>query len=337
MREYNVAVAGATGAVGACMKDVLEQREFPVKNLRLLASSRSAGKTLKFKGQETKVEELNDNSFNGIEIALFALESPLSREFAPKAVASGAVVIDNSKAFRMEKEVPLVVPEVNPQDIRKHKGIIANPNCSTIQMVVALKPIYDEAGIERVVVTTFQSVSGTGLEAMDELMHQSRAMLEGKEPERKVYPYRIAFNVLPQIESFLPNAYTTEEMKLVNETRKIMGDDTLRVTPTAIRVPILIGHSESVNVQTKRPLSPERAREVLKNFPGIIVVDDPEKSLYPMPNDAEGRDEVFVGRIRKDESVENGINMWVVADNLRKGAATNAVQIAEELIKQGLK
>jgi aspartate-semialdehyde dehydrogenase len=335
-KEYNVAVVGATGAVGNQMVSCLEERIFPVKNLRLLASTRSEGKKIEFRGKELTVEALNEKSFSTIDIALFSAGASVSKEFAPKAVRSGAVVVDNSSAFRMEPDVPLVVPEVNAHAIAKHKGIIANPNCSTIQMVVVLKPLHDYATIKRVVVSTYQAVSGTGLKAMDELVEQTRALLSFKEPRSKVYPHRIAFNVLPHIDAFLENGYTKEEMKMVNETRKIMEDYSIGVSATTVRVPVLYGHSESVNVEFLRAISPDKAREILSEAPGVRVVDDVGKFQYPMAIDAAGQDDTLVGRIRQDESVEHGLNMWIVADNVRKGAATNAVQIAEILIDKYL-
>jgi aspartate-semialdehyde dehydrogenase len=331
--KYVVAVVGATGAVGNEMIAVLEERDFPVETLRLFASERSEGVRLNFKGEEIPVETLKEDSFKGIDIALFSAGAERSRIWAPVAAKSGCVVIDNSSQWRMDPEVPLVVPEVNPHDLKWHKGIIANPNCSTIQMVVALKPIHDVAKIKRVVVTTFQSVSGTGKKAMDELLQQTVALLNFKDIEIKVYPHQIAFNVLPHIDKFLDNAYTKEEMKMVLETQKIMGDPSIKVTATTVRVPVFRGHSESVNIETERKLSAQQVRELLSKAPGVIVIDNPEKNEYPLPIYASGKDEVFVGRIREDESIPNGINMWVVSDNLRKGAALNAVQIAEELIK----
>lgn len=331
--KYVVAVVGATGAVGNEMIAVLEEREFPVETLRLFASERSEGVRLNFKGEEIPVETLKEDSFKGIDIALFSAGAERSRIWAPVAARSGCVVIDNSSQWRMDPEVPLVVPEVNSHDLKWHKGIIANPNCSTIQMVVALKPIHDVAKIKRVIVTTFQSVSGTGKKAMDELLQQTVALLNFKDIEIKVYPHQIAFNVLPHIDKFLDNAYTKEEMKMVLETQKIMGDSSIKVTATTVRVPVFRGHSESVNIETEQKLSAQQVRELLSKAPGVIVIDNPEKNEYPLPIYASGKDEVFVGRIREDESIANGINMWVVSDNLRKGAALNAVQIAEELIK----
>ncbi len=329
---YVVAVVGATGAVGREMVQTLEERDFPVEKLRLFASERSEGKKIEYKNKDISVEILKDDSFEGIDLALFSAGAERSKIWAPVAVKSGCVVIDNSSQWRMDPEVPLVVPEVNPDDIKWHKGIIANPNCSTIQMVVVLKPIHDVAKIKRVVVTTFQSVSGTGQKAMDELLQQTTDILNFREVKCNVYPYQIAFNVLPHIDKFLENGYTKEEMKMVNETKKIMGDDSIRVTATTVRVPVFRGHSESINIETERKLTANEVRAVLSEAPGIVVFDAPDKNVYPVPINVAGRDETYVGRIREDESIENGINMWVVADNLRKGAALNAVQIAERLI-----
>ena len=315
------------------MIQVLEERKFPVETLHPLASSRSAGGTVSFHGSDVTVKELTKDSFAGIDIALFSAGSDVSKEYAPIAAKAGAVVIDNSAAWRMDKDVPLVVPEVNPHDLAWHKGIIANPNCSTIQMVVALKPLHDEARIQRIVVTTFQSVSGTGKEAMEELMEESKALLSFGQPEPKVYPHQIAFNCLPHIDEFLPTGYTKEEMKMLHETRKIMGDATIRVTATTVRVPVYIGHSEAVNIETERKLTANEARAILSTAPGVQLYDDPAHALYPMPLIAAGQDDVYVGRIREDESILKGLNLWVVADNLRKGAALNAVQIAELLVR----
>ena len=331
--KYNVAIVGATGAVGNEMIQVLEDKGFPVANLRLFASERSAGDTLPYGDEDYKVELLQENVFEGIDIALFSAGEKISLDFAPKAVQSGAVVIDNSSAFRMVPDIPLIVPEVNPHAVKKHKGIIANPNCSTIQMVVALKPLHNRARIKRIVVTTFQSVSGKGKEAMDELYEQTRAILGFQDVKVEVFPYQIAFNCLPHIDAFLDNGYTKEEMKMVNETRKILEDDSIRITATTVRVPVYIGHSESVNIETEEKLSANEARAILSAAPGIVVYDEPKRNIYPVPLEVSGKDEVFVGRIREDESVPNGLNLWVVADNLRKGAATNAVQIAEMLIR----
>ena len=331
--RYVVAVVGATGAVGNEMIKTLGQRNFPVETLRLFASERSEGKTLEFNDKKISVEAIKDTSFKGIDIALFSAGAERSKIWAPVAAKSGCVVVDNSSQWRMDPEVPLVVPEVNPHDLKKHKGIIANPNCSTIQMVVVLKPIHDAAKIKRVVVTTFQAVSGTGQKAINELMQQTADLMNFKEIQCNVYPYQIAFNVLPHIDAFLENGYTKEEMKMVNETRKIMGDNSIRLTATTVRVPVFRSHSESLNIETEKKLSPNEVRAILSKAPGIIVYDAPEKNIYPIPLNVAGKDETYVGRIREDESIENGINLWIVADNLRKGAALNAVQIAEKLIE----
>jgi len=331
--EYVVAVVGATGAVGNEMIATLERRNFPVGKLRLFASERSEGKELEFHGKPVRVEVLKEDVFAGIDIALFSAGGERSKIFAPHAARAGCVVIDNSAQWRMDPEVPLVVPEVNPHDLKWHKGIIANPNCSTIQMVVVLKPLHDAAKIKRVVVTTFQSVSGTGMKAMEELATQTAEVLNMKPVTRKVYPHQIAFNCLPQIDVFLPNGYTKEEMKMINETTKIMGDDSIRLTATTVRVPVFRCHSESLNIETGKDISPNEVREVLAGAPGIVVFDAPEKSVYPLPIDVAGKDDTYVGRIRKDESIDSGINMWIVADNLLKGAALNAVQIAEKLVE----
>ena len=330
---YRVAVVGATGAVGTEMIEVLEERNFPVDVLLPLASSRSVGGTVTFRGEDIPVQLLGKDSFREVDIALFSAGADVSREYAPIAAQQDAVVIDNSAAWRMDPSVPLVVPEVNREDLIRHKGIIANPNCSTIQMVVVLKPLHDQARVRRIVVTTFQSVSGTGKEAMDELMEECKDLLSFKEPTPKVYPYQIAFNCLPHIDDFLPSGYTKEEMKLVNETRKIMGDQTIQITATTVRVPVYVSHSEAVNIETERKLTAYEARAILAAAPGVLVFDDPSRNLYPMPLDAAGKDEVYVGRVREDESIPHGLNLWVVADNLRKGAALNAVQIAECLVQ----
>jgi aspartate-semialdehyde dehydrogenase len=337
-KKYNVAVAGATGAVGNQMITCLEEFDFPLKSIKLLASRRSAGRTLRFRGDQLSVEELTETSFKGIDIALFSAGGGTSEKYAPCAAQDGCVVIDNSSAWRMNPQVPLVVPEVNPHAIAGYsqRGIIANPNCSTIQMVVALNPIHKKYGIKRIVVSTYQAVSGTGKKAIDELFDQSRAMINFLEYRTNVYPHRIAFNCLPHIDVFLDNGYTKEEMKMVNETRKIMEDETIGVTATTVRVPVFFGHCESINVETKTPVSAAEIRSLLENEPGIKVMDDPKKNVYPLATDAAGQDLTLVGRIRDDESIANGINMWVVSDNIRKGAATNAVQIAEILAKQYL-
>jgi len=332
-RKFNVAVAGATGAVGGAMLDVLERRNFPLGELRLLASSRSVGKKLRFRGEEIAVQLLDRDAFKGIDIALFSAGGDRSLEFAPAAVASGAVVVDNSSAFRMDPEIPLVVPEVNPHAIARYKkrGIIANPNCSTIQMLVALKPIHDAARIKRIVVSTYQAVSGTGAKAIAELEAQVRAWAEGRPLPKQVYPHQIAFNCLPHIDSFLDNGYTKEEMKMVNETRKMFEDDSIGVTATTVRVPVFYGHSEAINIETVRKITAAEVKELMARAPGVKLVDEPTLSRYPLALDCAGKFETLVGRIREDESIANGINLWVVADNILKGAALNAVQIAEIL------
>ena len=338
-KGYVVAVAGATGAVGQRMLRVLQERDFPVGRLVPLASERSVGRKLPFGGGEVEVSQLSEKSFEGVDIALFSAGGSRSKEYAPAAVSAGAVVVDNSSAFRMDPQVPLVVPECNRAACAAHTGIIANPNCSTIQMVVALKPIHDAAGIVRVIVTTFQAVSGAGLKCMAELEKETRQVLDGAKVEVELFPHQIAFNCLPQIPqsgAFGDNGYTEEEMKMVNETRKILEDDEIQVSPTTVRVPVMIGHAEAVNVQTRRPLSADEARKLLAEFPGVTVQDDPAQQVYPLQTLCVDVDDVFVGRIRDDISIENGINMWVVSDNLRKGAATNAVQIAECLVEDGL-
>jgi len=335
-KEYRVAVAGATGAVGRAMRSILAERGFPVKELVALATAKSAGTLLDYRGEKVICQELTPDSFRGIDLALFSAGGGTSLKFAPIARDAGCVVVDNSSAWRMDDDVPLVVPEVNPTDVEWHKGIIANPNCSTIQMVVVMKPLHDEATITRVVVSTYQAVSGTGAKAVNELIQQSKQILAEEAPETSVYPYQIAFNCLPQIDVFLDSGYTKEEQKMVDETKKIMGDDSIAVSATCIRVPIQNGHSESVNLEFAGAISPQRARELLAAAPGVAVVDDPANRRYPMPIDASGKDATFVGRIRADETVANGLNMWVVADNLRKGAALNAVQIAELLVEQDL-
>jgi len=337
-RRYNVAVAGATGAVGGAMLDVLARRDFPVAELRLLASERSVGKKLVFKGEEIAVQQLTRDSFAGIDVALFSAGASRSLEFAPAAAAAGAVVVDNSSAFRMDPEIPLVVPEVNSHAIAQYtkRGIIANPNCSTIQMVVALKPIHDRVGIKRLVISTYQAVSGTGAKAIMELRQQVEDYVAGRPMQHAVYPHQIAFNCLPQIDVFLENGYTKEEMKMVNETRKIFEDQTIGVTATTVRVPVFYGHSEAVNIETRKKITAAEVRALLANAPGVELVDEPAKGRYPMVIDCEGRFETMVGRIREDESIANGINLWVVSDNILKGAALNAVQIAEVLIREYL-
>ncbi|MBM3118166.1 MAG: aspartate-semialdehyde dehydrogenase [Chloroflexi bacterium] len=335
MKAYSVAIVGATGMVGQEFIKVLQQRHFPMSSIHLYASDRSAGKKLYVGHQEIEVKETSPDSFHNIDIALFSAGSEISRYFSPLAAKSGALVVDNSAAFRIEPKVPLVVPEVNPEDIRRHEGIIANPNCSTIQMVVALYPLHKVNPIKRVVVSTYQSVSGTGAAAMEELTTQAKLVLEGQNVVPHVYPHQIGFNLLPEIDVFLDNGYTKEEWKMVEETRKIMHADDIDISATCVRVPVFIGHSEAVNVEFTDPIAPEDARRILAQAPGVKVLDDPSVSLYPMPWLAAGSDDVYVGRIRADASHPKGVVMWVVADNLRKGAALNAVQIAEEAAQRG--
>jgi aspartate-semialdehyde dehydrogenase len=328
-----VAIAGATGAVGETFLQILEERNFPIAELRLLASKRSVGKTLKFKGKDYTVQELTHDSFKDIDIALFSAGGGRSLEFAPSAVKAGAVVVDNSSAYRMDDNVPLVVPEVNPQDAFKHKGIIANPNCTTIIMVVALQPLHAYSRIKKVVVSSYQSASGAGAQAMQELMDQTKAWAEGKDIKVEKFANQLLFNVFPHIDSFTENGYTKEEMKMFNETRKIMGDKDIKVSATCVRVPVLSAHSESVTIETEKEISPELARELFSKAPGLVVKDNPAENKYPMPLFVAGQDDCYVGRIRKDLSADNTLSFWVVGDQLRKGAATNAVQIAELLIK----
>jgi aspartate-semialdehyde dehydrogenase len=332
MKNYTVAVVGATGVVGKEMISMLESRKFPVGKLIPLASERSIGASITFKRQDIDVEVLTKDSFIGVDFALFSAGGSVSAEYAPIAAAAGAVVIDNTSHFRMQPDVPLVVPEVNSHTLAGHKGIIANPNCSTAQMVLILKPIHDAVGIERVIVSTYQSVSGAGKDAIYELESQSRANLSGQNYDGKVFKSPIAFNVIPQIDVFLKNGYTKEEMKLIEETQKILEDPSIRISATAVRVPVFVGHSESINIQTRKPITPEQVRTLLKAAPGVTVMDNPTKGQYPTPRDLAGEDNVGVGRIRKDLSIENGIELWCVGDNLRKGAALNAVQIAEVVI-----
>lgn len=338
MKKYNVAILGATGAVGQEFLNLIEERNFPFADLKLLASKRSAGKKIRFMGREYTVEEATDDSFQGVEIALFA-GGAASKAFAPAAVKAGAVVIDNSSAFRMDPEVPLVVPEVNPQAIARHKGIIANPNCSTIIMVMALKPLYDLSKIRRIVVSTYQAVSGGGKEAMAELEQQVQDIVAGKEVTANILPgaslpkhYQIAFNLIPQIDVFQDNLYTKEEMKMINETKKIMEDDAMRITATTVRVPVYRSHAESVNVEFADEVSVEAAKKALAAFPGVTMRDDPAEMEYPMPLETSGKNDVEVGRLRRDESIEHGLNFWVCGDQIRKGAALNALQIAEYMI-----
>ena len=329
MKKYNVAVVGATGMVGRTFLKVLEELNLPVENYYLMASKRSAGSKIQFMGKEYVIEELTENSFDkDIDIALFSAGGSTSEKFAPIAAEKGVVVIDNSSAWRMDPDVPLVVPEVNPEDIKWNKGIIANPNCSTIQAMVALKPLHDKYKIKRVVYSTYQAVSGAGVAGWEDLENG----LKGEAPKK--FPHQIANNCLPHIDVFLPNGYTKEEMKMVNETRKILGDNEIRITATTVRVPVFNSHSESINLEFEKQFDLDELKEVLKNAPGVVVEDDPENNVYPLAINATGKNETFVGRIRRDESVESGVNLWVVADNIRKGAAANAVQIAQELIRQ---
>ena len=342
MKRYNVAILGATGVVGQEFLKLIEERNFPFAELKLLASKRSAGKKINFMGKEYTVEEATDNSFNGVDIALFA-GGAASKVFAPAAVKAGAIVIDNSSAFRMDKDVPLVVPEVNPEAIAKHKGIIANPNCSTIIMVMALKPLDTVAKIRRIVVSTYQAVSGAGKEAMAELEQQVTDITANREVTANILPgaalpkhYQIAFNLIPQIDVFKDNLYTKEEMKMVDETKKIMNDDNLRITATTVRVPVYRSHAESVNVEFATKINLDAARAALAKFPGVILRDNPTEMEYPMPLNSSGKDDVEVGRLRIDESIDNGLNFWVCGDQIRKGAALNALQIAEYLINHDM-
>ncbi|MFP4973858.1 aspartate-semialdehyde dehydrogenase [Paenibacillus sp. CN-4] len=340
-KAFNVAVVGATGAVGEQIIGLLEKRNFPIAKLKLLSSKRSAGTVIPFKGQDIVVEEATPDSFEGIEIALFSAGGDVSKQLAPHAIAHGAVCIDNTNAYRMDPNTPLVVPEVNPEQIGNHQGLIANPNCSTIQMVAALKPLHDAYGIARIIVSTYQAVSGAGARAIDELKRQSREALEGGEVRPDILPvgslpvkHQIAFNAIPQIDKFQDNGYTLEEMKMVRETKKIMGDDSIEVTATCVRIPVVYGHSESVYVEFKKDYELGDVRELLANAPGITLTDDPERQLYPLATESAGKPDVFVGRLRRDLGHSRGLNMWVVSDNLMKGAAWNAVQIAEIIARQ---
>ena len=335
---YRVAVVGATGAVGSTILEVLAERKFPLSDLRPLASARSAGSKVEFAGDKLEVRELTDESIQGLDLILSSAGGRVSSEWAPKWIEAGAVVVDNTSFWRMHEDVPLVVAGVNDDAVEQHNGLVANPNCTTMQLMVALKPILDAAGIERLIVSTYQSVSGTGRNAIQELREQSEAVLKGKPVEPKVYPHQVAFNVLPQVETFNDgDDYTTEERKVMAETRKILGlAEAVGISATCVRVPVVTGHSESVNVQTERDLSPEDCRELLSEADGLVVLDDPGDGIYPLPIAAAGRDEVLVGRIRRDPSHERCLNLWVVGDNLRKGAATNAVQVAELLHQRNL-
>lgn len=335
MSGFDVAIVGATGLVGQEFIKVLTQRSFPMSSIRLLASDRSAGRKLRINNEELEVKETTTNSFDKVDVALFSAGAEISNYFSPIAARAGAVVIDNSAAFRMDPEVPLVVPEVNPDDIKEHKGIIANPNCSTIQMVVALYPLHKVNPIKRVIVDTYQAVSGTGSAALEELSEQARLVLEGRNVVPHVYPHQIAFNLLPEIDVFLDNGYTKEEWKMVEETRKIMHANEMAISATCVRVPIFVSHSEAIHIEFSEPMSPDAARRILAEAPGVRVLDDPNISLYPQPWSVAGSDDVFVGRIRQDTSQSYGLAMWVVADNLRKGAALNAIQIAETMVEKG--
>ncbi|MDQ0193434.1 aspartate-semialdehyde dehydrogenase [Paenibacillus wynnii] len=339
--KFNVAVVGATGAVGEQIIGLLEKRNFPISKLKLLSSPRSAGTVINFKGQDIVVEVATPESFEGIDIALFSAGGDVSKDLAPHAVRHGAVCIDNTNAFRMDPGTPLVVPEVNPEQINNHKGIIANPNCSTIQMVAALKPLQDKYGISRIIVSTYQAVSGAGARAIEELMRQSKEVLDGGETNPDILPvgslpvkHQIAFNAIPQIDKFNENGYTLEEMKMVNETKKIMGDDSIEVTATCVRIPVVYGHSESIYVELKSDYELNEVRELLSEAPGITLHDDPSSQSYPLATYAAGKPDVFVGRLRRDLGAKRGLNMWVVSDNLMKGAAWNAVQIAEIIASQ---
>jgi aspartate-semialdehyde dehydrogenase len=337
-REYRIGVVGATGAVGSTILQVLAEREFPASEVVPFASERSAGKKIDFNGSSIECVPLTPETVQGLDLALASAGGKISAEWAPNLIDAGAVVVDNTSYWRMHDDVPLVVADVNDDAVEGHSGLVANPNCTTMQMTVALKPILDAAGIERIVVSTYQSVSGTGREAVKELRAQSRAILDGESAEPQVFPHQVAFNVLPQVEQFLEgDDYTTEERKVMRETRKILDlSEQVGISSTCVRVPVVTGHSESVNVQTRQDLSPEECRDLLSNAPGVVVLDDPSDGIYPLPIAVEGRDEVLVGRIRRDPSHERCLNLWVVGDNLRKGAATNAVQVAELLAERNL-
>ncbi|AFC31825.1 Asd [Paenibacillus mucilaginosus 3016] len=338
---FDVAVVGATGAVGQQIIRLLSERDFPIRELKLLSSARSAGRKIEFKGREITIEEARPESFEGVDIALFSAGGDVSRALVPEAIKHGTVCVDNTSAFRMDPDTPLIVPEVNIDRISDHRGIIANPNCSTIQMVHALKPLYDRYGISRIIVSTYQAVSGAGASAIDEMLRQSREVLEGRQPEPQILPvgslpkkHRIAFNAIPQIDKFVENGFTYEEMKMINETKKILGDDALEVTATCVRIPVVYGHSESVYVELKEDFDVEEVRRLLADAPGIVLEDNPAEQLYPLATEAAGRNETFVGRIRRDLSNPRALNMWIVSDNLLKGAAWNAVQIAEYIAVQ---
>lgn len=335
MENYNVAIVGAMGAVGKELTKILIERQFPVKSIKLLGTATNEGREVKFKDETLYTKEACEGEFKDVDIAFFCVDGDISKSLSPIAIREGAVVIDNSSAFRMDDNIPLVVPEVNPESLKNHNYLISNPNCSTIQMLVPLKPIHDKYIINRIVVSTYQAVSGTGKNAIDELDEQTRDYVNEKEIKNSVYPYQILFNALPHIDSFLHTGYTKEEMKMVNETHKIL-DKNIKVTATTVRIPVFRGHSESVNIETELPFEIEEIKKLLKDSPGVTLLDNPEEKLYPMPLFSKNTSDVFVGRIRRDNTVENGLNMWIVADNLRKGAALNAVQIAESLIEQDL-
>ncbi len=336
-KEYNIAIMGATGAVGEIMRDILEERKFPVKDIKFLASERSKGKKMKFKGREFEIEVLSPQSFKGIDIVLASAGASVSKEYVKHIMDAKALLIDNSSAFRMETDVPLVVPEINPEDCRWNKGVIANPNCTTIIMIVPLKPIHDVAKIKRVICSSYQAASGAGAKAMAELEQQARDWAAGKEPIVEKFAYQLLFNVIPHIDVFMDGGYTKEEIKVIKETQKIMHAPDMKITATTVRVPVLRTHSESVNIETEKKLTADEVRKILSNAPGVTVEDEPQNKKYPMPLFVSGKDNVYVGRIREDWSCENGINLWIVGDQLRKGAALNAVQIAEIVYKEGLK
>jgi aspartate-semialdehyde dehydrogenase len=340
---YHVAIVGATGAVGEQMLKMLEDRQFPLKSLKVLASARSVGKTVTFCGEEITVEEATPEAFEGVQIALFSAGGSVSKKLAPEAAKRGAICIDNTSAYRMDPEVPLVVPEVNPEAMKQHKGIIANPNCSTIQMVAALQPLREKYGMDRIIVSTYQAVSGAGAKAIQELENQTRAVINGEEVKKEIMPvgslpvhHQIAFNAIPQIDVFLENGFTNEEMKMTRETKKIFGDDNMAVSATCVRIPVVKGHSESVYVEFQNDFDLDEVRSLLEKAPGVVVVDNPQEQQYPLALDAADKIEVFVGRLRRDLDHPRGLHMWIVSDNLLKGAAWNAVQIAEELVKSGL-
>ena len=336
MNECSIAIIGATGAVGQVFLRILEERNFPATSIRVCASERSFGKQLKVRGENLTVEEATPQLLNEVDFAFISASGTVSREMAPLAVKQGTIAIDDSSAFRMDPDVPLVVPEINPSDLDDHKGIVAIPNCTTTPLVIALNPLHDINPARRIIAATYQSVTGTGTAAKNELLTQAQSILDGREPVYDIYPHQIAFSVLPHVEHFLENGYTNEEMKMLHETRKIMHAPDLKVSATCVRVPVLVSHSEAVNIEFTNPITPNDVNDILSNAPGISVVDAPETNMYPMPVQAEGQDDVFVGRIRKDISLENGIAMWLSCDNLRKGAALNAIQIAEEMLARDL-